>query len=71
MKKRGTRHGKGRGKWRKEYRKYKKKDGTISHYWNWRERNVRVSGAKNSSRGRKIRYRPGGKTRGRPKRTTN
>jgi len=57
--KRGTKHGRGKGKWRIERRKHKKKDGSVSHYWNYRERIVR----KSSSGKRKIRYRKGGKGR--------
>ena len=55
----GTKHGSGKGKWRIEKRTYRKKDGTVSHYWNYRERVVR----KSSSGSRKIRYRKGGKGR--------
>lgn len=55
MKKRGTKHGKGKGKWRVENRRYKKKDGTWSYYHNYRERYVRKKGGK-----RRIRYRSGG-----------
>ena len=48
---RGTKHGKGKGKWRVERRKVNGK-----WYWNYRERYIRKGG--------KRRYRPGGKGRG-------
>ena len=64
MKKRGTRHGTGKGKWRIERRRYKKKNGKWSYYWNRRERIVgRAGGGR-----RRIRYRPGGKSRIAPRR---
>lgn len=56
---RGTKHGKGSGRWRVERRRYKKKDGTYSYYWNYRERDVRKVNGR-----RKVRYRKGGKGKG-------
>lgn len=53
---RGTKHGKGKGKWRIERRRYKNAAGKWVYYWNRRERYIRSGG--------KRRYRPGGKGRG-------
>lgn len=60
---RGTKHGKGKGRYRKEYRKYKKKDGSVSTYWNYRERYIR----KGKGGKRRITYKPGGVLSGRRK----
>lgn len=64
MRKRGTKHGKGKGKWRIERRRVRNASGGWTYYWNRRERYVRRSKAGK----RKIRYRPGGKSRRAPKR---
>ena len=63
MKKRGTKHGTGGGRWRVERRRYRKKSGKWSYYWNRRERIVRKKGGR-----RRIKYRSGGKSRIAPRR---
>ena len=56
MARHGTRHGTGKGKWRRESKTYKSKrtGKTVTYYW-YRERITRKKGGK-----RKIRYKPGG-----------
>lgn len=55
----GTKHGKGKGKYRVETRSVINKAGKKVYYYNYRERTVRKKGGK-----RVIRYRKGGKGRG-------
>ena len=55
----GTKHGKGKYKYRIERRRYKKKDGTYSYYWNYRERAIRKKAGR-----RVVRYKKGGKGKG-------